>query len=107
MIQLESILKFNCFLSMVYVKRPPKSYGGRKCGHRKISVRTTALEHTCKETKVVPPTRHAGAKGERKYSSYSFLASALDGGEWSASRLGRALPLVPNVQETGQASLLD
>jgi hypothetical protein len=28
--------------------------------------------------------------GERKYSSYSFLTSALDGGEWSASRPGRA-----------------
>jgi hypothetical protein len=29
---------------------------------------------------------------ERRYSSYSFLTSALDGGDWSASRLGRALP---------------
>jgi hypothetical protein len=29
--------------------------------------------------------------GERRYSSYSFLASALDGGEWSVSRTGRAL----------------
>jgi hypothetical protein len=36
-------------------------------------------------------TAHAGACGERKYRSYSFLSSALDGGEWSASRLGRAL----------------
>jgi hypothetical protein len=40
------------------------------------------------------------------YSSYSFLTSILDGGEWSASRLGRALPLgkrppVPIVQEAG------
>jgi hypothetical protein len=26
------------------------------------------------------------------YSSYSLLASALDGDEWSASRTGRALP---------------
>jgi hypothetical protein len=25
-----------------------------------------------------------------RYSSYSFLTSALDGGEWSASRPGRA-----------------
>ncbi|KDR19802.1 Proton-coupled folate transporter [Zootermopsis nevadensis] len=33
----------------------------------------------------------AGAWGERRYSSYSFLTSALDGGEWSASRPGRAL----------------
>jgi hypothetical protein len=26
------------------------------------------------------------------YSSYSFTTSVLDGGEWSASRLGRVLP---------------
>jgi hypothetical protein len=29
---------------------------------------------------------------ERKYSSYSFTTSALDGDEWLASRPGRALP---------------
>jgi hypothetical protein len=28
--------------------------------------------------------------GGRRYSSYSFSTSALDGGEWSASRPGRA-----------------
>jgi hypothetical protein len=44
--------------------------------------------------------------GERRYSSYSFSTSALDGGEWSASRPGRALapgkvPPVPIVQEAG------
>jgi hypothetical protein len=33
------------------------------------------------------------ATRKRKYSSYSFLISALDGGEWSASRPLRALPL--------------
>jgi hypothetical protein len=27
-----------------------------------------------------------------RYSFYSFTTSALDGGEWSASRPGRALP---------------
>jgi hypothetical protein len=37
-----------------------------------------------------PTTHHGGAWGERRYSSYSFSTSALDGGEWSASRLGRA-----------------
>jgi hypothetical protein len=42
------------------------------------------------------------------YSSYSFSTSALDGGEWSASRPGRALlpgkgPPVPIVQEAGWA----
>jgi hypothetical protein len=35
--------------------------------------------------------RHWGAWGEREYSSYSFSTSALDGGEWSVSRPGRAL----------------
>jgi hypothetical protein len=44
--------------------------------------------------------------GDRRYSSYSFLTSALEGGEWSASRPGRALPPdkeppVPIVQEAG------
>jgi hypothetical protein len=46
--------------------------------------------------------------GERRYSSYSFLTSVLDGGEWSASRPGRALPPrkgspVPIVLEAGWA----
>jgi hypothetical protein len=36
------------------------------------------------------PWRHVG---ERKESSYSYLTSALDGGEWSASRPSRDLPL--------------
>jgi hypothetical protein len=44
--------------------------------------------------------------GERRYSSYSFSTSALDEGEWSASRPGRALapekgPPVPIVQGLG------
>jgi hypothetical protein len=39
-----------------------------------------------------PATRHGGACGERRYSSYSFTMSALDGGGWSVSRPGRALP---------------
>jgi hypothetical protein len=46
--------------------------------------------------------------GERRYSSYSYLTSALDGGVWSASRSGHALPpgkepLVPIGQEAGWA----
>jgi hypothetical protein len=40
------------------------------------------------------PLRRAGAKGERQYSSYSFLTSALDWGEWSESRPSRALPSI-------------
>jgi hypothetical protein len=35
--------------------------------------------------------RHADAKGDKTHSSCSFLTSALDGGEWSASHPGRAL----------------
>jgi hypothetical protein len=31
-------------------------------------------------------------QGESRYRSYSFLTSVLDGGEWLASRPGRALP---------------
>jgi hypothetical protein len=44
--------------------------------------------------KKVKPSRYTPcvAWGERKYSSYLLLTSALDGGEWSASRPGRALP---------------
>jgi hypothetical protein len=40
-------------------------------------------------------------RGERRNSSYSFTTSALDGGEWSASRPGRALPPVAIGQEAG------
>jgi hypothetical protein len=55
-----------------------------------------------------PATCHEGAWGDRRYSSYSFSTSALDGGGWSASRPGRALPPgkgppVPIVQEAGWA----
>jgi len=57
----------------------------------------------------LPTTRHEGTWGERMYSSYSFSTSALDRGEWSAARPGRALapgkgPPVPIVQEAGWAS---
>jgi hypothetical protein len=64
----------------------------------------------CSESKMQsdPATRHGGAWDERRYSSYSFLTSALDGGEWSASRPGRAIPPgkgppIPIVQEAGWA----
>jgi hypothetical protein len=55
-----------------------------------------------------PASRHEGAWGERRYSSYLFLTSALDGGEWSASRSSRALPPgkgppIPIGQEAGWA----
>jgi hypothetical protein len=57
---------------------------------------------------VVPLGSIEAHLGDRRYSSYSFLTSALEGSEWSASRPGRALPLgkeppVPAVQEAGWA----
>jgi hypothetical protein len=67
---------------------------------------TLALVHL--GAKSSPGTRHGGASGERRYSSYSFSTSELDGIEWSASRQGRALPSgkgppVPIGQEAGWA----
>jgi hypothetical protein len=58
--------------------------------------------------KAVPLHATQALGGERRYSSYSFSTSALDGGEWSGSRPGRALargkgPPVPIVQEAGWA----
>jgi hypothetical protein len=55
-----------------------------------------------------PFTRHGGAWGEWIYDFYSFMTSAQDGREWSASRPGRVLlpgegPPVPIVQEAGWA----
>jgi hypothetical protein len=51
------------------------------------------------------PWRHMG---ERRYSSYSFLTSAIYEGEWTTSRPGRVLPPgkeppVPTGQEAGWA----
>jgi hypothetical protein len=44
-----------------------------------------------KKPKAVPLHTMKALGGERKYSSYSFSTSALDGGEWSAPGPGRAL----------------
>jgi hypothetical protein len=54
--------------------------------------------------KVVPQHTYGGAGG--LYNSDSFMTSALDSGEWSASLPGRTLPPgighpVPTVQEAG------
>jgi hypothetical protein len=42
--------------------------------------------------KVVPLRSIEAHFGERRYSSYSFLTSALEEGECSSSRPGRTLP---------------
>jgi hypothetical protein len=46
--------------------------------------------------------RHAGDKGERKYSSYAFLISTLDGVSGQRHAVN-AIPPVPIVQESGRA----
>jgi hypothetical protein len=61
---------------------------------------------SCATELVTPTTHHEGARGERRFSSYIFSTSALDGGEWSVSHAGRALstgkgPPVPIIQEAG------
>jgi hypothetical protein len=45
-----------------------------------------------KKGKVVPLRSIEAHLGNRRYSSYCFLTSALEGGEWSVSRPGHALP---------------
>jgi hypothetical protein len=50
------------------------------------------------------PTIHLWRRRGRMYSSYLFMTSALDGGEWSASRPGRTIPLekgTPGTHCTG------
>jgi hypothetical protein len=59
-------------------------------------------------SKKAVPLRATKALGVRRYSSYSFSTSALDGDEWSVSRPGRALPPgkgppIPIVQVAGWA----
>jgi hypothetical protein len=58
-----------------------------------------------KKQSLYTPWRRLGGEG---YSSYSITTSALDWGEWSESRPGRALtpgkePPVPIIQEAGWA----
>jgi hypothetical protein len=44
-----------------------------------------------KKGKAVPLRSTKAHLRDRRYSCYSFLTSALEGGEWSASRPGRAV----------------
>jgi hypothetical protein len=72
-----------------------------------ISVSNASLESKSKAVPL-PPCR---CRGVRKYYSYLFLTSALDGGEWSASRPSLAFPPgkrhpVPIGYEAGWATEL-
>jgi hypothetical protein len=62
------------------------------------------ISHLTK-AKAVPLHATEALERERRYSSYSFSTSALNGGEWSVSRPGRALApgKGPLVQEDGWA----
>jgi hypothetical protein len=78
--------------------------------HCAIFLFWTLEESMYKKLKSCPTARHEGTLGGggRKYSSCLFLTSALDGGEWSASRPANASPPgkgppVTTVQEAGWA----
>jgi hypothetical protein len=57
-------------------------------GHCPLSNVQTIKNMQAKRSRYTPWWR----LGKRRYSSYSLIISALDGGYWSTSRSGRALP---------------
>jgi hypothetical protein len=89
-----------------YMNRRATGIGERRSGNSCFHCLYTL--NNDKKGKVVPLRPIEAHLGDRRYSSYSFLTSALEGGERSASRPGRALPPgkeppVPTVQEAGWA----
>jgi hypothetical protein len=73
-----------------------------------LSAPTGTITSGKKKGKVVPLRSTEAHLGDRRYSSYSFLTLALEGGEWSASWPACSLPPrkeppVPIVQEAGWA----
>jgi hypothetical protein len=100
-------VKWNVVLhrELAYIRCFGKVVGCSKC-HQTYSSFIVSIPQI--KDKTVPQHTYRGARGERRYSSYSFTISALDGGERSASRPGRTLPpgkvpLVPIEQEAGWA----
>jgi hypothetical protein len=78
--------------------------GANMAGKGHVSIMTSPQQTKKQQSRYTPCRRLR----ERRYSSYSFTTSALDGDEWSTSRPGRALPPakgppVPIVQEFGWA----
>jgi hypothetical protein len=60
-----------------------------------IPIEISAFIKSKGKSKVVPvlwAPRHEGVLEEWRYSSMHYLISALGGGEWSVSRLGRFTP---------------
>jgi hypothetical protein len=57
-----------------------------------VLVTEKVLLNEVKKSKAIPLHAMVALGGERRYSSYSFLTSALDRGEWSASHPGHSLP---------------
>jgi hypothetical protein len=86
----------------------PKRGSSPRSSVRALKAHASDRHHILYPSKVVPLRSLGAHLGERRYSSYSFLTSALEGGEWSASRPGRALPPgkeppVPTAQQAGWA----
>jgi hypothetical protein len=82
-----------------------------ECIHHVLKQLSKRKKHETSNPKILPPSAdicmcmcgckskvelltlcYAGSKGKRRYSSYSFSTSALERGEWSASRPDLALP---------------
>jgi hypothetical protein len=97
-------LKIHIFLNALHhqISRTPnfsRSKRPRKLLHSIYWRNKVYMLSICKNN-----THHRGAWGERRYSSYSFLTSALDGGEWSVPHPSHTLtpgkgPPVPTVQD--------
>jgi hypothetical protein len=96
-ISFETVLMVVATCNLIAIER---RFRGAYCRHHQGAGGSKA--------KAVPLHATEAHVGERSYGSYSFSTSALDGGEWSASCPGRALPRgegpsVPIVQEAGWA----
>jgi hypothetical protein len=81
-----------CLFTCVLVRAVKRLFYSSHCWFRNAQFNNN-------NNKLCPATRHGDAWGERRYSSYSFSTSVLDGGEWSASRPGRAF--TPRERTTG------
>jgi hypothetical protein len=84
-------------ISRIYTPLPPSAT--MACSGTALLFLTVCSKNV--EQSLYTPWRRLG---ERRYSSYSFTTSALDGGEWSASRPGRAFApgeRTPGTHSTG------